>query len=78
VLTYCGVASCISCRGLASREVVEAFLGDISTKNFLSFLLVLGLLQSVRKSSNPSQRSLGGQVLKEDRTLVSLAENEEI
>ena len=74
-LTHCRIASGIGSTCFTFGEVVETFLSHTSTKNFLGFLLVFSLLESIRKSSNPGQLSPRCQVFKENCTLVSFAEN---
>ena len=74
--TYNGVTSCIGSPPVTSGQVLEASLCDVLAKDLCYLFLILGLLQGVGQSSDPSEISGGSEVLKENCALVGVAESE--
>ena len=74
-VTYNGVASGVSSDIVTTLQLLEARLGHIGSKNFSHFGFISGFLQGVRKSSDPSEMSLGCEIFKENGAFVGMAEN---
>ena len=75
IFTYNCVTSGVSSHIVTAFQLLEARLGHISSKNFRHLGIISGFLQGVRKSSDPSERSLGREIFKENSALVGMARN---
>jgi len=75
LLVQNGVTSGVSSDIVTTIQLLEARLGHISSKNFRHLGLISGFLQGVRKSSDPSERSFGREIFKENSALVGMARN---
>ena len=76
--TYNGITSGVSSDIVTTFQLLEALLGHISSKNFRHFSLIPGFLQSVGKSSDPSETSLGCEIFKENSAFVGTARNKSL
>merc|ERR1711993_109503 len=72
LLVQNGVASGVSSDIVTALQLLEARLGHIGSKNFRHFGFISGFLQGVRKSSDPSEMSLGCEIFKENRAFVGM------
>ena len=77
-ITYNGVTSGISRDIVTTLQLLEAGLGHISSKNFRHFVFIPGFLQSVGKSPDPSEMSLGCEIFKENSAFVGPAKNKSL
>ena len=73
-ITYNGVTSGVSSDIVTIIQLLEALLGHISSKNLRNFCFISGFLQSVGKSSDPSEISLWCEVFEEHGAFVRIAE----
>ena len=73
-ITYNGVASGVSSDIVTAFQLLEAGLGHIGSENFRHFGFISGFLQSVGKSSDPSEISLWCEVFEEHGAFVRIAE----
>ena len=77
-ITYNGVTSGVSSDIVTIIQLLEALLGHISSKNLRNFCFISGFLQSVGKSSDPSEISLRCEVFKENSAFVRMAKNKSL
>ena len=77
-VTYNGITSGVSSHIVTAVQLLEARLGDISSENFCHFFFVSRFLQSIGKSSDPSEFPLGGEVFEENSALVRMTENKSL
>ena len=77
-ITYNCVTSGVSSHIVTAFQLLEARLGHISSQNFCHFFLVSRFLQSVGKSSDPSEFPLGSEVFKENSAFVRITEKKSL